>query len=106
ASLGAVTTLLLLSTCGLAVPGAAQTQAVKPGEPTDPKARKAFAEAGEWLSHGNKESAINDYRKANKQDGGHCNGCLENAYKLALEIGDYKTAADVARDWLPMAQSD
>ncbi len=78
----------------------------KPGEPTDPKARKTFAGAADWEKHGNKSAAIDDYRKANKQDDGHCPECLIRAYSLAVEIGDYKDAESIARDLLPLAQSD
>jgi thiol-disulfide isomerase/thioredoxin len=78
----------------------------KPGEPTDPKARKTFDGAADWEKHGNKSAAIDDYRKANKQDEGHCSQCLIRAYSLAVEIGDYKDAESIARDLLPMAQSD
>jgi len=97
-----VATLLL--TAGFIARGAGGQ--AKPGEPTDPKARKTFAEAVDWEKHGAKDSAIDCYRKAYKQDGGHCSTCLERAYKLALEIGDYKSAEGVAHDWLSAAQTD
>jgi thiol-disulfide isomerase/thioredoxin len=71
----------------------------KPGEPADAKARKTFAEALEWQHQGHKASAVDTFRKANKQDGGHCIACLERAYTLAMEIGSFKDAASVARDW-------
>jgi thiol-disulfide isomerase/thioredoxin len=95
--------VILLAAC-LAARGA-QDQA-KPREPTDPKARKTFAEAVDWLHHGNKAAAMDAFRKANKQDGGHCAVCLERAYSLALEIGEYKDAVSIVQDWLPMAQTD
>ena len=84
---------------------AAQNGDGKPGEPTDAKARKTFAHAVDWEKHGDKSSAIGDFRKANKQDGGHCQECLQRAYTLAMEIGDYKTAQSVVQDWLPQAQT-
>jgi len=78
----------------------------KPGEPTDPKARKTFAGAEDWERHGSLGAAIDDYRKANKQDGGHCTECVSRAYKLAMKIGEYKDAEDILRDELPLAQTD
>jgi thiol-disulfide isomerase/thioredoxin len=78
----------------------------KAGEPTDPKAYKTFLGAAEWEKHGDLASALDDYRKANKQDGGHCSECLSRAYTVALKIGANKDAVSVARDWLPMAQND
>ncbi|HEY1805598.1 MAG TPA: redoxin domain-containing protein [Terracidiphilus sp.] len=84
----------------------AASDQLKPGEPTDPKARKTFAGAADWEKHGNKVAAIDDYRKANKQDGGHCTQCLSRAYSLAMEIGGYKDAESIARDWLSIAATD
>ena len=105
--LGAVAIVLsLMLSCCFPAPGASQTQAPKPGEPTDPKARKTFAEAVDWQNHGAKGAALDDYRKANKQDGGRCTVCLDRAYELALEIGDYKAAEGVMRDWLPLGESN
>jgi thiol-disulfide isomerase/thioredoxin len=76
------------------------------GGPDDAKARKTFDEAAEWERHGAKEAAADEYRKANKQDGGHCATCLNRAYRLALESGDYKTAQAVVADQMPLATSD
>jgi thiol-disulfide isomerase/thioredoxin len=78
----------------------------KPGEPTDPKAQKTFAGAVDWEKHGHENAALDDYRKANKQDGGHCSECLSRAYALAMKLGTYKDAESVARDLLPLAQTD
>ncbi len=78
----------------------------KPGEPTDPKARKTFLGAAEWEKHGNPGAALDDYRKANKQDGGHCSECLSRAYNLAMKTGAYKDAVSVAQDWLSLAQNN
>jgi thiol-disulfide isomerase/thioredoxin len=77
--------------------------APKPGEPTDPKARKTFASAMDWEKHHSDDIAIDDYRKANKQDGGHCMECLRRAYRLAMKLGASKDAAEVAREMLPQA---
>lgn len=78
----------------------------KPGEPTDPKAYKTFLGAADWEKHGNLGAALDDYRKANKQDGGHCTECLNRAYNLAMKTGAYKDAVSVAQDLLPLAQND
>jgi len=94
-------TVLLTGTTLHAAPGQP-----KPGEPTDPKAYKTFLGAAEWEKHGNVGAAFDDYRKANKQDGGHCSECLNRAYSIAMKGGAYKDAESVARDWLPIAQTD
>jgi thiol-disulfide isomerase/thioredoxin len=78
----------------------------KAGEPTDPKAYKTFLGAADWEKHGNLGAAFDDYRKANKQNGGHCTECLSRAYSLALKTAAYKDAVNVAWDWLSVAQTD
>jgi thiol-disulfide isomerase/thioredoxin len=102
--LNPVAALLIAST--LSVCAVAYTDSSKSGEPVDPKARSIYAEALEWQKHGDKTLAVSEFRKANKQDGGHCLECLRRAYLLANSIGDYKDAADVARDWLQIAGTD
>ncbi|MGB8028495.1 MAG: TlpA disulfide reductase family protein [Terracidiphilus sp.] len=99
----AIVAAALLLACA-AVRGAPDP--AKPGEPSDPKARKTFLGAADWEMHGHLSSALDDYRKANKQDGGHCSECLSRTYSLAMKIGAYKDAVGVAQDWLPLAQTD
>jgi thiol-disulfide isomerase/thioredoxin len=82
------------------------TDEAKPGEPASPKARKSFAEAEDWQKHGDLASALDTYRKANQQDGGHCVLCLNRAYSLAQKMNDYKTQVSILRNWLPLAQTD
>ena len=78
----------------------------KPGEPTDSKARKTFAEAEQWQAKGSSAIALEMYRKANQQDGGHCSQCLSRAFSLAQKIDDYKTQESILREWLPLEQTD
>jgi thiol-disulfide isomerase/thioredoxin len=78
----------------------------KSGQPTDPKAQKTFASAIDWEKHNNIPEAIAEFRKANSQDGGHCAECLSRAFTLAMSISDYKGAVAIARDWIPLAQTD
>lgn len=83
-----------------------RAQTPVPGQPADPKARNTFAGAMEWQKRGDKSVAVDEFRKANRQDGGHCGECLRRAYDLANSIADYKAASDVARDWLQQATTD
>jgi thiol-disulfide isomerase/thioredoxin len=84
---------------------AAKSETPKPGEPTDPKARKTYQSALDWLKSRNKEEAIDSFRKAARQDG-HCTECLRQAYTLATALGKYKEAEEIAREWLPLATTD
>jgi thiol-disulfide isomerase/thioredoxin len=79
------------------------SQAPKPGEPTNPKALKTYQDALEWQKQRANQLAIDKFRKANQQDGGHCDECMRRAYSLALEMGAYKDAADIAREKLASA---
>jgi len=84
----------------------AASNGAKPSEPTDPKARKTFADAIAWEKQRDYHAALADYRKANKQDGGHCWECLRRAYALSIKFDAYKDSVDIARDILPTAQTD
>lgn len=82
---------------------AVDSAAPKPGEPTGAKARKTYAGALDWQHRHAYQAAISDFRKANEQDGGHCTACLQHAYDLAIEIGDLKNAAAIARSMVEQA---
>jgi tetratricopeptide (TPR) repeat protein len=84
---------------------APKSDSPKPGEPTDPKARKTYREALDWLRERRPEAAIESFRKAARQDG-HCSECLHQAYTLAIKTGEYKEAEDIAREWLAIGTSD
>jgi len=99
----AVALFLLASGPGFHAAGAPKNDAQKPGEPADPKARKTFASAMEWEKRHGFAAALDDYRKANKQDGGHCSECLRRAYRLAMTIGAFKDAEEIAREMMPQA---
>jgi thiol-disulfide isomerase/thioredoxin len=102
----AIVTLLAAADLSLFAKDPPGSGAPKPGEPTDPKARKTFAGAGDWEKNRNYASAVEDFLKANKQDGGHCAECLKRAYKLALQINGFKEAEEAAREWLAISETD
>jgi thiol-disulfide isomerase/thioredoxin len=77
-----------------------------PDKPTDPKALKTFKDAVEFQKRGMKLVAIDEFRKANKQDNGHCPACLNRALDMALEMDDFKDAESIVKDELPQAESD
>jgi thiol-disulfide isomerase/thioredoxin len=88
-----------------AISAQSSVQAPRLGEPTDSNARKTYDGAIEYQKRRFYHLAIDDFRKANQQDGGHCVECLKRAYSLALEIGAYKDAADIARERLAGAST-
>jgi thiol-disulfide isomerase/thioredoxin len=80
--------------------------AARPGEPTDPKARKTFTTALEWEKHKDYNEALDSFLKANKQDSGHCKDCLRRAYNLSVKLDAYKETVEIARNLLQLADSD
>jgi thiol-disulfide isomerase/thioredoxin len=96
--------LLALGPC-LYARDASKDDAPKPGEPTEPKARKTYDDAKDWQKHGDYVQAMDEFRKANKQDRGHCAECLRRAYGLATKIGAYKDAEEIAREMLSQAMT-
>jgi thiol-disulfide isomerase/thioredoxin len=94
--------LLALGPC-LCATDAPKSNVPKPGDPTDPKARKTYDDAEEWQQHRDYGQAMDEFRKANRQDGGHCAECLHRAYGLAMKIGAFKDAEEIAREMLPQA---
>ena len=60
--------------------------------PTDEKARKTYEKAQKSLHEHKAEIALDDFKKADKQDGGHCLDCQRQMIKYGAEFGDWKTA--------------
>jgi hypothetical protein len=95
--------ILLLILCAASFSAFAQTA---PTDPTDPKAKATFAE-GEALRKSRQYSfAVDAFRKANKQDGGHCQVCMLEAVRSALQMADYKSAEQSAHTLLDMATTN
>lgn len=81
--------------CLLVWSGAHSLRAQQADGPTDARAQKNYASAMNWLKAHDRVAALDSFKKADKQDGGHCLACQKQILKLALEIGDFK-AADAA----------
>jgi thiol-disulfide isomerase/thioredoxin len=61
--------------------------------PTDEKAKKTYAQAlEEARSRSKLIFALDDFKKADKQDGGHCKACQKQMVKYGVELGEWKTA--------------
>jgi thiol-disulfide isomerase/thioredoxin len=63
-----------------------------PEGPTDEKAKKTFANAMQEVKERKLLFALDDFKKADKQDGGHCKSCQKQMIKYGVEIGEWKTA--------------
>lgn len=66
--------------------------------PTDPKALKTYQEALDYIHKGMYESALDSFKKADKQDGGQCLACQQKMTHYGVQYGDWKTAEFAARE--------
>jgi thiol-disulfide isomerase/thioredoxin len=73
--------------------------------PADPKAKKTFDEATKLMQEQHWAFALDGFRKADKQDGGHCVPCEYRAWEAAGEIGDFKAARTEAELMLAQVTS-
>jgi thiol-disulfide isomerase/thioredoxin len=73
--------------------------------PTDEKAKKTYASAlEETKSRRSLPFALDDFKKADKQDGGHCKACQRQMIKYGIELGEWKTAELAANELIADAK--
>jgi peroxiredoxin/outer membrane protein assembly factor BamD (BamD/ComL family) len=74
--------------------------------PASEKARKTWNEALEYLHKHNHFAALDSFKKADKQDGGHCVPCQKQVVNLGLEFGDWKAAENAASEMVAESKSE
>jgi len=74
--------------------------------PTNEKARKTYKEAFDYLHRRMRDAALENFKKADKQDNGHCLACQKNMVKYGLELRDWKTAETAAGEMVTEAQGE
>jgi len=72
--------------------------------PTNEKAQKTFKEASELERKHDTHWALEGFKKADKQDGGHCLACQKKMIKYGIELQDWKTAEMAATELIAAAQ--
>jgi thiol-disulfide isomerase/thioredoxin/peroxiredoxin family protein len=92
----------LLATCFLT---AALAQVTKEG-PTDEKAQKTYKQALQHLQERKEEWALDDFKKADKQDGGHCLACQKQMIKYGVKFEDWKVAELAGEEMIAEAQGN
>lgn len=96
------TTLLLILSC---LCTCALSQDKTADGPTDEKAQKTYKQAEEYLhQRGMTTSAFEAFKKADKQDGGHCVACQKQVVKYGIELQDWKAAETAAAELVGEAQ--
>lgn len=74
--------------------------------PTDQKAQKTYKEALQLLHERQPLFALGSFKKADKQDGGHCLACQKQMIKYGLELGDWKAAEQAAQEMVADAKDE
>jgi thiol-disulfide isomerase/thioredoxin len=95
-------TLALTLTC-VCAPAFAQD---KPDGPTNEKAQKTYKDAQKSLDEHMTAAAFGEFKKADKQDGGHCHACQKQIIKYGIELGEWKDAELAAEEAVADAQDD
>lgn len=73
--------------------------------PTSEKAQKTYKEAEDYLHRRMTGAALDSFKKADKQDGGHCADCQAKMIKYGVELGDWKTAESAAEEMLQQSSA-
>lgn len=78
----------------------------RPEGPTNEKAQKTYNEALKSMREHNEPAALESFKKADKQDGGHCLGCQKKMVRYGADLSDWKTAELAAGEMLAEAQGE
>ncbi len=74
--------------------------------PTNEKAQKTYKEGLEYLHQRRTDWALENFKKADRQDGGHCLACQQQMIKYGIELREWKTAESGAEEMAAQAQGE
>jgi len=74
--------------------------------PTDEKAQKTYHSALQLLHERKEEWALDEFKKADKQDGGRCVACQKQMIKYGVKFGDWKAAQLAAGEMVEEAKGE
>jgi thiol-disulfide isomerase/thioredoxin len=97
-----VAAILLLISCTLSPSKAQQTNE----EPSNEKAKKTYNQGLEYLNKHQHAFALDSFKKADKQDDGHCVECQRKILKYAVELRDWKSAELAGEQMIASAQGN
>ena len=89
----------------LALTTAAFCHAQAPAGPSDAKAQHTFTEAQQLEQKHQYVFALDDYRKADKQDGNQCAACARKIINLGISLQDFKAADAAAEELVALAKT-
>lgn len=73
--------------------------------PTSEKAQKTYKEALKELQERRPDIALDEFKKADKQDDGKCLACQKHIIKYAVQLGDWKAAELAAAEMVGEAKN-
>jgi peroxiredoxin len=90
----------------LALPAVTEEKSTQPKAdgPSNEKAQKTYRNALEALRARDPALALDGFKKADKQDDGHCLACQGKMIQYGVELGDWKTAELGAQEMVAGAQ--
>jgi len=94
--------VLALTLVSIAIPLRSQENE---GPPTNPKAQKTFQEAEQYLHRHMYDAALDGFKKADKQNGGHCLACQKKMVQYGIQIHEWKTAEAGALEMISEARA-
>ena len=74
--------------------------------PANEKAQKTYKDALQALHEHRTDMALDSFKKADKQDDGHCRACQDKMIKYGIELGEWKIAEVAAKRGLAEAHGD
>jgi tetratricopeptide (TPR) repeat protein len=72
--------------------------------PTNEKAQKSYQQGRDYEHQHKYEAAFESFKKADKQDDGHCMVCQKKMIKYGMEFGEWKTAEIAGEEMVGEAQ--
>ena len=78
--------------------------ATEPNGPANEKAQKTYKEALDLVRMRRPGPALEEFKKADKQDGGHCLACQKQMIYFGSKFGDWKAAELGAQEMIAEAQ--
>jgi thiol-disulfide isomerase/thioredoxin len=72
--------------------------------PSNEKARKTYKQGLEYIHEHMTASALDSFKKADKQDDGRCLGCQKKMIRYGMELGEWKTAEMAGEEIVAAAQ--
>jgi thiol-disulfide isomerase/thioredoxin len=84
------------------IPAAAEHDA---NGPTNEKAQKTYKQGLDYVKQHMTDAALESFKKADKQDEGHCLPCQKRMIKYGVELGEWKTAEIAGEEMVSEAQA-